>query len=61
MPARPPAPGSTLRALRPGLLGLYYEPQGHIRPDLLPALVGFDTGIHFDDVGMVSGVTCLTA
>lgn len=44
--------GATLRALRPGMLGVYYEAQGHIRPDLLPSLVGFETGIWFDDVGM---------
>ena len=32
---------------------MVYEPQGHLRPDLLPSFVGFETALHYDDVGMV--------
>lgn len=46
-------PGATLRAVRPGMVGVLYPSGRHNRPDLLPRLEGFATGVEFDDTGMV--------
>ena len=43
-------------APNPAMPARLFAAQGHVRPDLLPAFVGFETAIHFDDVGMVSGL-----
>lgn len=53
--------GATLRALRPELTGIQYEAGGHSRPDSLPALIGFATGIRFVDAGMTDCHTPLIA
>lgn len=54
--------GATLKALRPGLVGLLYQKGGpHSRPDTLPAFLGFATAVELDDNGMVDTYTPLVA
>ena len=50
-----PRAGATLKALKKGLDGLWYQPGDHVKPEMLPALTGF-TGIalKLDNVGLVS-------